>query len=569
MRAHVAKRDQAGGRAADQQRHTEQLPGDEVAFAGELVVGGHTQPAWTKNAPELQFVVLAPMVATRLEHMGQPPFVHEAGSAQHRVIGAPRCGTVQKVADPPNMPPQHKLQLSHLQPWRWLAAAAVDWCVIALTFVLVARIDHPLGYVLAVVPLGSRQQALGALFHDAAHHLFTGKRWHNDVVGNLVAAWPLGLTLGGYRRYHFAHHRHLGTPEDPEMHHKGLLRQWSLPARPTALGWFAADLFGAGLPHLVAAGKLTRPTRVAEALGLVVFWSLVGALSWHLGALWVVVLWVVSIATVFWSGVRLRIWTEHLGSKHTHRIHVPEWVEQFIMPHNIGLHWEHHQHPTVPFYNLGALRRALAPGSIITAETTAPPLVSLRTLANAFRDSDRLPSGQVGCTVQDQTAQAQTAQADAFVPRTGSAAGGKSAWRHLAWTLAFGVGFYALFRPPDLWAHSMLARFGIVAPIASLSVDAAWPSLAPLVNCIPSALWTYALTATLVVIWARPHGEDLRNASSVWLGAALVLAVGWELGQALHHWGGTFSWADLLVSVVAFAAALRYVPRPRVAERPS
>ncbi len=119
-------------------------------------------------------------------------------------------------------------------------------------------------------------------------------------------------------------------------------------------------------------------------------WTLVvGACVW-LGVWWIPVLWVASIATVFWSGVRLRIWTEHLGTSSTHRIHVPEWLEQLIMPHAIGLHWEHHQHPNVPFYKLAALRACV----------DGPPLVSLPALTRAFLASAPLRSGSVGETVR-------------------------------------------------------------------------------------------------------------------------------------------------------------------------
>ncbi|MCA9620362.1 MAG: fatty acid desaturase [Myxococcales bacterium] len=419
--------------------------------------------------------------------------------------------------------------LTHLEPTRWFAAAAVDWAVIALTFLLVGAIDHPLAYALAIIPLGSRQQALGALFHDAAHFLVSGKRWHNDVAGNLLAAWPLGLTLGGYRRYHFAHHRHLGSPDDPENHHKGLLRQWPLPARPgPVLGWFVSDLLGGGLPHLLAAGKLTRPTRIGEALGLLAFWAAVGACFWRLDALWVPILWVVSIATVFWSGVRLRIWTEHLGTRSTHRIAVPEWVEQLIMPHNIGLHYEHHLDPRVPFYHLSALRQALP----------EPPIVSLRALARAFVTSERLASGEVGSAV------APRSSAVATPPR-------RKGWRsHILLPLAIGVALYALLRPRGLLAHAWLERLGLPAPGLALSAG----PLAPIVACLPSALWSYALTATVARLW---RGREAR-ARRGWLAATLVVVVGWELGQAAALWGGFFSAADLLASIVAFAAAVRY-----------
>ena len=160
----------------------------------------------------------------------------------------------------PSIAPEALAALSVPRAWPWLVAAAVDWAIIVAIFVVVAKVDHPVAYALAVFPLGSRQQGLGALFHDAAHRLVSRRRGVNDGLGSVMAAWPLGLTLGGYRRYHFAHHDGLGTARDPELTHKRTIPQWRLPASGVRLLLaFVSDLVGGGLPHLVAAGNLTRP----------------------------------------------------------------------------------------------------------------------------------------------------------------------------------------------------------------------------------------------------------------------------------------------------------------------
>src|SRR6185437_5058923 len=102
------------------------------------------------------------------------------------------------------------------------------------------------------------------------------------------------------------------------------------------------------------------------------------------------ILWIVSIVTVFWSGVRLRIWTEHLGARDTHRIHLPPLVAAAVMPHHIGLHWEHHAFPRVPFHHLARLRAAL---------DAPPPLLGLVELWRGFVRSPPLASGAVAATV--------------------------------------------------------------------------------------------------------------------------------------------------------------------------
>jgi hypothetical protein len=168
-----------------------------------------------------------------------------------------------------------------------------------------------------------------------------------------------------------------------------LIPQWRLPASKLAVVRdFASDWLGGGVPHLVAAGGLTRPTTLAETAGIGLFWLAIFGLAWKLHAVWVPALWIVSVATVFWSGVRLRIWTEHLGTRGTHRIVVPWWFAHLIMPHNIGLHWEHHLFPGVPFSNLARLRRLL-PG----------PILPLQALLRAFLTSAPVPSGEIAETI--------------------------------------------------------------------------------------------------------------------------------------------------------------------------
>jgi hypothetical protein len=156
---------------------------------------------------------------------------------------------------------------------------------------------------------------------------------------------------------------------------------------------------GGGVPHLVAAGQLTRPVSAIETAAIAVYWAIGVGVAHALGAIWIPILWVASVATVFWSGVRLRIWTEHLGTRDTHRIHVPLWLEIFLMPHNIGMHWEHHHFPSVPFYNLGHLRRRLPPGERSprrcppgrsarrSASTSSPPRITIAARGLSSRTS--------------------------------------------------------------------------------------------------------------------------------------------------------------------------------------
>lgn len=421
---------------------------------------------------------------------------------------------------------------------RWLFAAAIDWVVIVAVFALVAAIHHPLAYVLAILPLGSRQQALGALFHDAAHRLASRNTLTNEFFGSVFAAWPLGLTLGGYRRYHFAHHKHLGTELDPEITHKRTLRQWSLPASPLRTARdFSSDLVGGGLPHLVAAGSLTKPVSLLETAGIGIFWLAMLGISWRLHVLWIPILWIVSIATVFWSGVRLRIWTEHLGTKDTHRIRVPVWFAHLIMPHDIGLHWEHHHFPQVPFWNLQKLRDLLPPD-----RDSAPPIVSLHSLVQSFLLSTPLRSGTIGVTVGPDVTRTETNDIQTIRVH---------ALRELAFLRWFG----------HVVLPFVLAVFVYVACRRHLPVALGWMpvhgffvgQLHPrFVDWFPDFAWSYSLTALMTLLWANAPGR----ARFFWIASAFVVSAGWEIGQRFHVVPGAFDPGDLLFGIVGCTLAV-------------
>jgi fatty acid desaturase len=155
--------------------------------------------------------------------------------------------------------------------------------------------------------------------------------------------------------------------------------------RPRHWLHFVSDLAGAGLVHLAAAGRMTRPVRALETLWFVLFWGALAAGAWRFHLIWALALWIASIATAFWSGVRLRIFTEHLGTRDTHRISMGRLFETVVMPHSIGLHWEHHHFPGVPFHRLRELRAAIP----------APPIVPLSALFARFAAAPSVRSGEI------------------------------------------------------------------------------------------------------------------------------------------------------------------------------
>lgn len=242
-----------------------------------------------------------------------------------------------------------------LWPWSW--RLALDWLIIAAFFWLSWRWHHPAIWIISAIVIGSRQHAIGILGHDGAHRLVCRNRFWNDFLTSIFCLWPLQIPLAGYRRFHFNHHRNVGTDQDPERLHKKLFPQWGLPLKPWRLiGWILADLLGGGVPHIGMAVYLTRPVSWKDALGPILFWTLILTICFFLKVIWIPILWFACLLTTFWISFRLRIWTEHVGTSETHRLSAALWQRFLFLPHGTWHHYEHHLYPKVPFWSLAKIR---------------------------------------------------------------------------------------------------------------------------------------------------------------------------------------------------------------------
>ena len=255
--------------------------------------------------------------------------------------------------------------------WKWLQRAAVDWTIIAVCFWAAhwSIFESPnllIGF-LTLVPLmviiGARQHALGILGHDGAHRLICRNRALNDVLTNFLVYWPLTTSLSGHRAFHFAHHRKVGTDEDPERIHTRdntwrilnipILGQWPVPIRPWKFVVFIlGDFLGGAIPHIIMAKHLTRPRKGRDVVEQLLYLAAVFAVCLYFQAWWIPLLWFVTLGTVFWSIFRVRIWTEHIGTDGTHVLNPTPLQKFFLVPHNTWCHYEHHEHPNVPCWAL-------------------------------------------------------------------------------------------------------------------------------------------------------------------------------------------------------------------------
>ncbi len=212
--------------------------------------------------------------------------------------------------------------LSRRRPLRAAFAIARQWAVLIAAGTGAVWWGHWYGYVLAIVVIATRQHALAVLMHDGAHRsLFTSRRV-NDVVSDLLLAFPLFISTSLYRRHHLDHHRYLNTDRDPDLDTEAL--------KHTSKDWarlFAGDVTGTNLLKTVDSldqfsllPVLRGDRSVARAMGrgpLVLFLCYLAALAATVvltgGWLVYLLLWVVPSLTALSMILRLRAAAEHVG----------------------------------------------------------------------------------------------------------------------------------------------------------------------------------------------------------------------------------------------------------------
>ena len=269
----------------------------------------------------------------------------------------PNCRTSDlRSPEPPKVSPSRLRELAQPNFGRFLAALVCDWTVILIALAVTAK--FPTWWVIgpAMFVLGTRLHALGVLGHEATHYCITRNRKLNDTLGALFCFWPLGGSLTGYRHFHQRHHRHLGTDQDPERHFYQS-EIWKIPvAQGKPIRRFFEGCIGG---HIVEFGKLLQsllPRNHAEWLGIPLWWATFAITLGLLGHLWLLGVYAITIPTVFWALVELRGWTEHRGIAETHRYQTHWLIREILFPHNVWMHYEHHQWCYIPFYNLPAAR---------------------------------------------------------------------------------------------------------------------------------------------------------------------------------------------------------------------
>jgi fatty acid desaturase len=175
----------------------------------------------------------------------------------------------------------------------------------------------------------------------------------NDWLAEVFCLWPIATGLHGYRRWHLAHHRWLGTADDPELIVKARAHGNAMPDRLLKVKLIICDFVGLGAVEILQAMRAIRPAQRRDVWGPILWHAAALAiLGWRFEALWFG-----SLFTSHWAIFRYRIWREHQGrdpfSDPTWNLAV-RWWEVPLLPHGVGYHHAHHASPSIPFHGLFA-----------------------------------------------------------------------------------------------------------------------------------------------------------------------------------------------------------------------
>lgn len=226
-------------------------------------------------------------------------------------------------------------------------------------------------WIFTFVVVSTRQHALWMIFHDSVHfHLAKNRRLNDNLSYGLLSV-PLMLPLHTFRDIHLLHHKHVGTPLDPERHFLYRFQSWDY--RPLTLKRLVpqilGDIFlvhnfvGVVLPlrtmlspspqGLRLLGLKPYPEYYLYLLGLVGMMTLLfleaPAVFWHVMSFWFLPLFTLAH---LWH--KLRSFAEHSWDEAspTYSWQVGWLGRATIWPYHINFHREHHQNPTVPWHQL-------------------------------------------------------------------------------------------------------------------------------------------------------------------------------------------------------------------------
>jgi fatty acid desaturase len=158
----------------------------------------------------------------------------------------------------PNALKKKVLFLMKRDPEAWLKQLALAWGTIFGVIAFANRL-HSLAFtVFAIFLVATRQNLLLLLMHEQVHWLGFKSKW-GDLLCELMTAYPLLISLEGYRRVHLAHHVNYFDEKDPDYRRKQGA-EWTFPQQ---IAFFSQNAFeGFSWPQFfeIREGKVCQRT---------------------------------------------------------------------------------------------------------------------------------------------------------------------------------------------------------------------------------------------------------------------------------------------------------------------
>ncbi|RJG04688.1 hypothetical protein D3870_00425 [Noviherbaspirillum cavernae] len=262
-------------------------------------------------------------------------------------------------------------QLAEPVPARLLLQTLFEWTCIVLLIAAACHFSNIAITLACMLLIATRQHALLALMHEFSHYQFSRRlAWLNDLIGDVLTAFPFFITIHGFRRNHMPHHRHVSTEQDPNWMSSLRKERYRFPKSRTrfflemlkhCVGVHTLDDLKGYTLDAGMALDLPRATRIAR---LVFALALAGLASWF-GLWWTLLLyWIVPLATFLMAILYIRDVGEHFGMPAAgfagSRTVRAGWLERILICQNgVNFHAEHHLFPSVPFFRLAQLHEAL------------------------------------------------------------------------------------------------------------------------------------------------------------------------------------------------------------------
>ena len=269
-----------------------------------------------------------------------------------------------------------KAEVFRRRPFMGLFLIAHCWLCILATIVIVGFLPNVLTILLGILVIGSRQQALLVLMHEASHGNLFEHKFFNYWAAQFLCAYPVLADTKVYRTYHAKHHSWTQTNKDPDL----VLTNGYPISKNSMMRKILRDMVGiTGVRQLYnrfsiafedKESRLSKKFKTLFGLigpGLLVNTSFL-ALFVHLGYGWIFFsLWLVPLLTWHQVVLRIRNISEHAALVNYLRTELSvarttltsSLGKFFIAPYWVNYHLEHHLFPSVPCYNLPIVHRLL------------------------------------------------------------------------------------------------------------------------------------------------------------------------------------------------------------------